>query len=50
MLLKAVWIEEAEGEFCPICRETKKGRFLVIYLDGAGVNRYLAVCESCLKR
>ena len=50
MLLRAEWIDEVEGEFCPICRETKKGRFLIIYLSGAGVGKYIAICEECLYR
>ena len=49
MKLNANWIIESHDEYCPLCRERKGGRFLVIYLDEAGYKKYVAICEECLK-
>jgi hypothetical protein len=47
-LLDAELIQEVDSEFCVICKETKKGVFLIIHLTKAGFKTYLAICESCL--
>jgi len=47
-LLDAELIEETHSEYCVVCKQNKKGRFLIIHLTKAGLKTYLAVCEQCL--
>lgn len=46
MRLRAEWITEVSEEQCIVCREVKKGKFLIIHIE----KKYLAICEECVKK
>ena len=47
MKLDAYFIDESVDQWCPICREYKKGKMLIIHLP---TKKYIAICNDCLEK
>lgn len=50
---RSQWLIEDKGQYCLSCRQDKKGKFLLIFLDsselGHGSKRFfVAICEDCI--
>lgn len=47
------WLIEDKGQYCLSCRQDKKGKFLLVFLEsselGHGSKRlFVAICEDCI--
>ncbi len=50
---RSEWLIEAKGQYCLSCRQDKKGKFLLVFLEssdvGYGSKRlFVAICEDCI--
>ena len=49
MKLDAYYIIESVDQWCPVCRERKKGKMLIINLPSQ-YQKFIAICNDCLEK
>ena len=47
------WLIEDKGQYCLCCRQDKKGKFLLVFLESSDVGHgskrlFVAICEDCI--
>lgn len=50
---RSEWLIEDKGQYCLSCRQDKKGKFLLVFLESSDVGHgskrfFVAICEDCI--
>ena len=50
---RSEWLIENTGQYCLSCRQDKKGKFLLVFLESSDVGHggkrlFVAICEDCI--